>query len=71
MADGGVGDDRGSARDRFGGWNGGLGERDRGDGAANGGWRAHWTKCAVPNGDKDGATLDFRGVQAWDEKSRL
>lgn len=28
---------------------------------------AHWTKCAVPDADKDGATLDFRGVQAWDE----
>jgi photosystem II stability/assembly factor-like uncharacterized protein len=27
---------------------------------------AHWTRCAVPDGDKDGATLDFRGVQAWD-----
>src|SRR5208282_371057 len=23
---------------------------------------AHWMKCAVPDGDKDGATLDFRGV---------
>lgn len=44
---------------------------------------AHWQKCAVPDGDKDGATLDFRGVQAFDaitaivmasgpgEKSRL
>lgn len=27
---------------------------------------AHWQKCAVPDADKDGATLDFRGVQAWD-----
>jgi hypothetical protein len=27
---------------------------------------AHWQKCAVPDTDKDGATLDFRGVQAWD-----
>ena len=27
---------------------------------------AHWTKCAVPDAEKDGAALDFRGVQAWD-----
>jgi photosystem II stability/assembly factor-like uncharacterized protein len=27
---------------------------------------AHWTKCAVPDAATDGATLDFRGVQAWD-----
>jgi hypothetical protein len=26
---------------------------------------AHWQRCAVPDGDTDGATLDFRGVQAW------
>jgi photosystem II stability/assembly factor-like uncharacterized protein len=32
---------------------------------------AHWTKCAVPDGDKDGATLDFRGVQAWNEKTAV
>ncbi len=32
---------------------------------------AHWAKCAVPDGDKDGATLDFRGVQAWDEKTAV
>jgi photosystem II stability/assembly factor-like uncharacterized protein len=31
----------------------------------------HWLKCAVPDGDKDGATLDFRGVQAWDDKSAV
>jgi photosystem II stability/assembly factor-like uncharacterized protein len=31
----------------------------------------HWTKCAVPDGEKDGATLDFRGVQAWDEKTAI
>jgi len=31
----------------------------------------HWQKCAVPDGDKDGATLDFRGVQAWDEKTAI
>jgi photosystem II stability/assembly factor-like uncharacterized protein len=27
---------------------------------------AHWQKCAIPDGDRDGASLDFRGVQAWD-----
>jgi photosystem II stability/assembly factor-like uncharacterized protein len=27
---------------------------------------AHWQKCAIPDAKKDGATLDFRGVQAWD-----
>ena len=27
---------------------------------------AHWQKCAVPDAAKDGATLDFRGVQASD-----
>ena len=32
---------------------------------------AHWTTCAVPDGDKDGATLDFRGVQAWDQKTAI
>jgi photosystem II stability/assembly factor-like uncharacterized protein len=44
---------------------------------------AHWLKCATPDAAKDGATLDFRGVQAWNmmraivmasgpgEKSRL
>ena len=32
---------------------------------------AHWTKCAVPDGDKDGATLDFRGVQAWDAMTSI
>ncbi len=32
---------------------------------------AHWTKCAVPDGDKDGATLDFRGVQAWDAQTAI
>ncbi|MGB8260529.1 MAG: hypothetical protein WCE75_09265 [Terracidiphilus sp.] len=43
----------------------------------------HWQRCATPDAAKDGATLDFRGVQAWDadtavimasgpgEKSRL
>lgn len=32
---------------------------------------AHWRKCAVPEGDKDGATLDFRGVQAWDATTAI
>jgi hypothetical protein len=32
---------------------------------------AHWTKCAVPDRDKDGATLDFRGVQAWDSDTAI
>jgi len=30
-----------------------------------------WIKCAVPDGDKDGATLDFRGVQAWDAQAAI
>ena len=32
---------------------------------------AHWQKCAIPDGDKDGATLDFRGVQAWDAQTAI
>jgi photosystem II stability/assembly factor-like uncharacterized protein len=32
---------------------------------------AHWQKCAVPDGAKDGATLDFRGVQAWDAMTAI
>lgn len=32
---------------------------------------AHWTQCAIPDGDKDGAMLDFRGVQAWDAKTAI
>jgi photosystem II stability/assembly factor-like uncharacterized protein len=32
---------------------------------------AHWTKCVVPDADKDGATLDFRGVQAWDATTAI
>ena len=32
---------------------------------------AHWTKCAIPDTAKDGATLDFRGVQAWDAKTAI
>ena len=30
-----------------------------------------WQKCAVPDADKDGATLDFRGVQAWDATTAI
>ena len=32
---------------------------------------AHWTRCATPDADKDGATMDFRGVQAWDQNSAV
>jgi hypothetical protein len=32
---------------------------------------AHWTQCAVPDGARDGATLDFRGVQAWDAQTAM
>ncbi len=32
---------------------------------------AHWTRCATPDADKDGATLDFRGVQAWDAETAI
>jgi photosystem II stability/assembly factor-like uncharacterized protein len=32
---------------------------------------AHWTRCAVPDASKDGATLDFRGVQAWDSDTAI
>jgi photosystem II stability/assembly factor-like uncharacterized protein len=31
----------------------------------------HWQRCATPDGDKDGAMLDFRGVQAWDAKTAI
>jgi photosystem II stability/assembly factor-like uncharacterized protein len=31
----------------------------------------HWQKCAVPDADKDGTTLDFRGVQAWDTETAI
>jgi len=31
----------------------------------------HWTKCAVPDAEKDGATLDFRGVQSWDAQTAI
>jgi hypothetical protein len=32
---------------------------------------AHWQKCAVPDAAADGATLDFRGVQAWDATTAI
>jgi len=31
----------------------------------------HWTRCATPDAEKDGATLDFRGVQAWDAQTGI
>jgi hypothetical protein len=31
----------------------------------------HWQKCAVPDAATDGATLDFRGVQAWDGEKAI
>ena len=31
----------------------------------------HWTKCAVSDAASDGATLDFRGVQAWDAQTAI
>jgi photosystem II stability/assembly factor-like uncharacterized protein len=31
----------------------------------------HWTRCATPDAATDGATLDFRGIQAWDEKAAI
>ena len=31
----------------------------------------HWTQCAIPDADKDGATLDFRGIQAWDDDTAI
>ena len=32
---------------------------------------AHWQKCAVPDAATDGATLDFRGVQAFDASTAI
>ncbi len=31
----------------------------------------HWQKCAIPDAGADGATLDFRGVQAFDAKTAI
>jgi len=32
---------------------------------------SHWQKCATPDAATDGATLDFRGVQAWDATTAI
>ncbi|MGD0295452.1 MAG: hypothetical protein ABSB30_16520 [Terracidiphilus sp.] len=32
---------------------------------------AHWQKCAIPDVATDGATLDFRGVQAFDAQTAI
>lgn len=32
---------------------------------------AHWVKCATPDAATDGASLDFRGVQAWDAETAI
>jgi len=32
---------------------------------------AHWTKCAVPDAATDGATLDFRGIQAFNDQAAI
>jgi len=31
----------------------------------------HWQRCTTPDAGKDGATLDFRGVQAWDATTAI
>ena len=31
----------------------------------------HWTKCAIPDANKDGATLDFRGIQAFNADTAI
>ncbi|HVC47669.1 MAG TPA: hypothetical protein VND90_10520 [Terracidiphilus sp.] len=31
----------------------------------------HWTRCATPDAATDGATLDFRGVQAFDANTAI
>ena len=31
----------------------------------------HWQKCVIPDASTDGATLDFRGVQAWDDDTAI
>jgi hypothetical protein len=31
----------------------------------------HWTRCTTPDAATDGATLDFRGVQAWDAQTAI
>jgi len=32
---------------------------------------AHWTQCAIPDAQRDGATLDFRGVEGWDAQRAI
>ncbi len=32
---------------------------------------AHWLTCTVPDAATDGATLDFRGVRAWDAQTAI
>ena len=32
---------------------------------------AHWTKCAVPDEARDGATLDLRGVEGFDDRTAI
>jgi hypothetical protein len=31
----------------------------------------HWQQCTIPDADKDGASLDFRGIQAWDATTAI
>ena len=31
----------------------------------------HWIHCVIPDADKDGATLDFRGIRAWDPEMAI
>ena len=31
----------------------------------------HWSPCTIPDADKDGATLDFRGIQAQDAETAI
>jgi len=31
----------------------------------------HWLPCAIPDADRDGATLDLRGVQAWNAETAI
>ena len=71
VADAGFGNDGGAAGDRLVdgtvAWASGTGGTVLR--TIDGG--AHWTKCAVPDAAKDGATLDFRGVQAWDAQTAI
>jgi photosystem II stability/assembly factor-like uncharacterized protein len=32
---------------------------------------AHWQKCSTPDAQADGATLDFRGLQAWNANTAV